>query len=170
MERVSVFIDGSNLYHGLKSNKAPTTLNFHKFGLHLSNGRKLIRIYYYTAPRDQQAGKEQYQAQQRFLDALHRTPYLEVKLGRLLKRGQTYVEKGVDIMIATDMISFAYQDAYDTAILVSGDGDFVSCVRAVKDAGKHVENACFKNSRANHLMQVCDTFFELTPSMIKQCV
>ena len=87
MERVSIFVDGSNLYHGLKNADSPTRFDFHKFGKSLcGNDRKLVRLYYYSAPRDQ-ANIQKYKEQQRFFDALHHTPYLELKLGRLVKRG-----------------------------------------------------------------------------------
>lgn len=171
MERVSIFVDGSNFYHGLKSSRSPTKFDFHKFAVTLcGNDRKLVRLYYYNVPRDRQADPQKYKDQQRFFERLHHTPYLEMKLGRLERRGETYVEKGVDILIATDMINYAYKDAYDTAILVTGDGDFVSAVLAVKDAGKHVENVYFKRGRSRHLLKACDTFRELTPKFIRSCI
>ena len=70
---------------------------------------------------------------------------------------------------ATDMINYAYKNAYDTAIIVTGDGDFVSAVTAVKDAGKHVENAYFKAGCSRHLLQTCDTFTELTKAFVTNC-
>ncbi|GAG58010.1 unnamed protein product, partial [marine sediment metagenome] len=35
-----------------------------------------------------------------------------------------------------DIISLAYENAYDTAVLVSGDGDFVPVVKKVKELDK----------------------------------
>ena len=52
-------------------------------------------------------------------------------------------EKGVDIMLATDMITHSYKGNYDTAILVGGDSDYVGAVQAVKDNGKNLEVALF---------------------------
>ena len=37
-------------------------------------------------------------------------------------------EKGVDVRIATDMISMAWEGAYDVAVLVSSDRDFIPVV------------------------------------------
>ena len=37
-------------------------------------------------------------------------------------------EKGVDVAIATDMIKLAWEDAYDWAVLVSSDRDFIPAV------------------------------------------
>jgi len=50
----------------------------------------------------------------------------------------------------------AYQNQYDVAMLVSGDGDYVDCVRAVKAAGKHVVNAYFISSQSPALKDACD--------------
>ena len=63
------------------------------------------------------------------------------------------IEKKIDIKIAIDIISLAYEDAYDTAVLVSGDGDFVPVIRKVKELGKIVEVWAFKYSLANTLKE-----------------
>ena len=50
----------------------------------------------------------------------------------------TWVEKGVDVMISADMVSMAYEDKYDTAYLLSADGDFTHAIKKVRDIGKKV--------------------------------
>lgn len=60
-------------------------------------------------------------------------------------------EKKVDIGIAVDIISLGYENAYDTAVLVSGDGDFVPVVKKLKEIGKNVEVWAFRYSLANAL-------------------
>ena len=54
-----------------------------------------------------------------------------------------YKEKGVDTRIATDMIKFAWEDAYDTALLVSADQDFVPVVDFLDAKGKKVLHGRF---------------------------
>ncbi|MCP4580532.1 MAG: NYN domain-containing protein, partial [candidate division Zixibacteria bacterium] len=39
------------------------------------------------------------------------------------------------------MLTFAFKDTYDTAILISGDEDFMVVVEKIKELGKHVEVA-----------------------------
>lgn len=56
--------------------------------------------------------------------------------GSLFYQGTREGEKGVDVGIAVDMISKASD--YDTAILVSGDADFLPVVRYLKDALRFV--------------------------------
>ena len=52
------------------------------------------------------------------------------------------VGKGVDISLAKDLLSHAFLDNYDYAILYSGDGDYVPLVEEVKRIGKNVM-VCF---------------------------
>jgi len=153
-ERVMIFIDGNNLYHSLKHVMGRTNLDFLGFSSRLVAGRQLMRAYYYNAPLNREDDEDKYRMQQSFFDSLDGVPYLTKKFGRLEKRvvkqtlpdgmlvsTPTYVEKGVDTFIVIDMLSHAYRDHYDTAILVSGDEDFAVLVENVKDLGKHVEVA-----------------------------
>lgn len=169
-QRIAIFIDGSNLYHALKEDFGDAKINFERFAAKLVEARTLIRIYYYSAPldrmRDQQGAKDQ----QKFFDQLQRVPYLTLKLGRLEPRPKgVWVEKGVDIVIATDMLRFAFSNVYDTAVLVSGDSDFVPAVQAVQDFGKHVEMACSSSGRSTLLRNTCDRAIELNENLLADC-
>jgi len=166
-ERVMIFIDGSNLYFILKNlyknSKEMSSFKFEKFARHLAGNGKLIRTYYYNAILDQQRDKGKYSKQQRFFEALKLIPDFEVIVCRMQKDHDSdgnirYSVKGDDIHIAVDMVKLAYNDAYDKAILVSSDGDFVPAIEAVKEKGKKVENIGFKNKFSWHLKQTCDRF------------
>ena len=122
-ERVTVFIDGSNLYHVLGQVCGRHDLQFDKFASKLANGRDLRRVYYYNIRQEAFDDRSNASDQDKFLSSLYDTPYLEVKLGIWKQRGSTMVEKGVDVMLATDLVTHAFRDQYDTAIVVSGDAD-----------------------------------------------
>ena len=49
-----------------------------------------------------------------------------------------WVEKAVDVMIAVDMVSMAIEDKYDTAYLMSADGDFAPAITKAREKGKTV--------------------------------
>ena len=153
---MAIFIDGSNLYHALRNNFQRSDLNFAKFADKLCGERPLSRIYYYNVLQDQAQHPETYREQQDFLDALHHMPYLEVRLGRTKMAQGIPVEKGIDIMLATDMLYFAWTGLYDVAILVSGDGDFAYALQTVKNMGKHVEVAYFENNVSRDLLDIAD--------------
>jgi uncharacterized protein (TIGR00288 family) len=72
-----------------------------------------------------------------------------------------YQVKEDDIHLAVDMVKLAYNDAYDTAILVSSDGDFVPAINAIQEIGKKVENIGFEHKFSYHLKQVSDRFLKL---------
>lgn len=57
-------------------------------------------------------------------------------------------EKGVDTRITTAMISLAWIDNYDVAVLVSSDRDFVPVVEFLETKGKKVVHGAFPPSAA----------------------
>ena len=63
-------------------------------------------------------------------------------------------EKGVDTRIVTEMISYAWENAYDIAVVVSADRDFVPVVEFLQTKGKNVIHAGFPPKGA-FLKQVC---------------
>ena len=155
-DRVMVYIDGSNLYHVLSQNCGRHDLQFDKFSTKLANGRSLRRTYYYNVRQDNETSANMVQDQKKFLDSMYETPFIEVRLGIWKQRGDTLVEKGVDVMLATDLVAHAYQDHYDTAIVVSGDADFYPALQAVKDTGKHIEVAAFDSNLSTESSRVAD--------------
>lgn len=162
-QRVAIFIDGSNLYHSLEENCGRMDLDFHQFGRKLVQGRQLFRVYYYNILQDPERKSQGYQEQQKFLSTLYNIPMFEVRLGTSKMRGDIMVEKGVDIMLATDLLQFAWRDLYDVAVLVTGDGDFTYAVQTVKNIGKYVEVAAFPSNLSWDLSQVADDRHYLDP-------
>src|SRR5690606_25351209 len=62
-------------------------------------------------------------------------------------------EKGIDVMLAVDMVAGALTDAYDVAILMSADTDLLPAAEAVLNAGKWLEFAAWRPDQgwASHL-------------------
>jgi len=168
-ERVQIFIDGSNLYHALKAECQSTKLDYWQFSKLLANGRKLIRTNYYISTIDATRSADTAISQQRFLDALRHVPYVTIRSRPLTYKNNIPVEKGVDILIAADMLTGALRDCYDTAILVSGDGDFAPVLDEIKRAGKQVENATFSSCRSDALINASDLFIELCKGDLVSC-
>lgn len=156
-DRVAIFIDGSNLYHALKNNFGRYDLYFIGFISKLCNSRPLFRTYYYNVLQEPAKWPDAHKEQQEFLEVLNKTPYLEVRLGKTKVAQGVPIEKGIDIMLATDLLYFAWNNAYDVAILVSGDSDFAYALQAVKNMGKHVEVAYFENVVSKDLLDIVDS-------------
>jgi hypothetical protein len=77
--------------------------------------------------------------------------------------------KGVDIALTKDLLSHAYLDNYDVAVLYSGDGDYVPVVEEVKRLGKIVYVCAFGQEGLSPELRIAsDMFFECGPFFVDQ--
>lgn len=182
MDRVFVYIDGRNFFYGLKSiDKSYTDLNFDfvKFSKIIKGikwkRRKLEKIYYYNAPLKKQENAHLFSLQQKLFSRLNSDPLVELRLCKMLARtdsqgNQRYDTKGDDIWIACDMLQDANDDKFDTAILVSCDGDFLKLVEYVQKLKKKAENAYFIGGGSIALRKQCDAKIGIGPELIEECL
>jgi hypothetical protein len=61
--------------------------------------------------------------------------------------------------LASDMLELI--NSYDTAILVSGDGDFSDTVKRLQSRGKRVEVVSFRSSTSNTLIDAANKYLDL---------
>ncbi|NNE65922.1 MAG: NYN domain-containing protein [Pyrinomonadaceae bacterium] len=148
--RVAVFIDGNNLFHAARFHNLD--IDYNKLLRVLLGDGRLLRAFFYTGV---DAGAER---QQGFLLWMRRNGFRVVQ-----KELKTFVDgtrkANLDVEIAVDMLSLAGQ--YDTAVLVSGDEDFVYALNAVAYKGCRVEVAGFRSNTAPRLIDVADFFIDL---------
>ncbi len=148
--RVAVFIDGNNLFHAARFHNIDIDYN-KLLRLLLGDGR-LLRAFFYTGV---DVGAER---QQGFLLWMRRNGFRVVQ--KELKTFYDGTRKAnLDVEIAVDMLSLAGR--YDTAVLVSGDEDFVYAINAVAYKGCRVEVAGFRSNTAPRLIDVADFFIDL---------
>lgn len=107
---------------------------FNTYGTNPFNAN-LIRIYFYDAivPKTD----PDYETQDKYFKRIEGNYAFTVRLGTLTKssRGK-YRQKGVDILMAIDALTKAYQNQYETGMFLLGDADFKPLIEAVKHAGK----------------------------------
>lgn len=175
-----IFIDGGYLRKGFKKLFGHDKINFANLsGLlrqavstHIGGNMQpdLIRVFYHDAIVGPKGAD--YEKQREYFDAIRESPRYEVKLGRLIRTGGGDLrQKGVDILLAVDMLSKAYLNHYDIALILAGDDDYVDLVRAVKDgSGKRVYGAFFPNNASKGLVESFDERIELTENIIKKAV
>ena len=147
MQRVTVYVDGFNLYHGLKSKgwRRYYWLDLRRLAENLLRpGQRLVMVRYFTAGVFPELGDPSKPVRQKmYLEALATLPDLHIHYGYHVTRErrcsncgilqQTYEEKMTDVNIAVELLGDAQDDTFDTAIVMSGDGDLASPVRAVRD-------------------------------------
>ena len=85
-----------------------------------------------------------------------------------MEGNESFTIKGDDIHLAIAMLKDAYENRYDTAVLVSGDGDFSPLVRYVRKLGKKVENYHFVGNISYDLMKVCSTSSTINKKMVNR--
>ncbi len=154
--RVSIFIDGSNFVASMKFRVykklvRTTGLKFDELANWLAvraGSTGPHEVHYYTSkPQDSEKRSQFFIDRDRaVLNELRRTPGFRVyefgrgvrdsKCGKCGHKEQKVVEKLVDTSIVADMIEGAYQNRYDTAILISNDLDISIAPERVIAAGK----------------------------------
>jgi hypothetical protein len=142
MERVITYIDGFNLYFGLREGGFRRFLWLDLVGMStrlLRPSQKLVQSKYFTArvasPPDKQRRQSVY------LEALGTLPDLQIfygkyQLNRRQCRNCNYTdsvpsEKMTDVNIAVELLTDAFQDHFDTALLISADSDLRGPIEAV---------------------------------------
>ncbi len=72
--------------------------------------------------------------------------------------GNSSKQIGVDVQLATDVVTSAIRSSCDTIVIVSGDGDFIPVIDCVKASGKKIEFAAFSGFANMSLIEETDYF------------
>jgi uncharacterized LabA/DUF88 family protein len=146
MERVISYIDGLNLYFGLRSRgwRRFYWLDLQRLSAALLKpGQSLEHVKYFTSrisfsPSD----PNRVRRQNAFLEATATLPRTSLFFGHYLSKpvqcrkcGATWVkqeEKMTDVNIALELLADAQEDRYDVALLVSADSDLTGPVVKVR--------------------------------------
>ena len=146
-QRVSLYVDGFNLYYGLRSKgwRRYYWLDVRRLAENLLlPGQQLTTVRYFTAPVLPRPGDPgQRERQQIYLDALATLPDLSIHYGYFLAKNyacpvcgaqyHAYEEKMTDVNIATELLGDANDDAFDTAIIISGDSDLSGPITTIRE-------------------------------------
>ena len=143
-QRAIVYIDGYNLYHGMRADfgKRYNWLDLQALSESLLHPETaLVAVKYFTAITKSTSGSKH--RQDVYLKALQaHCAKLEIFYGRFLLKSRRFQgcqaehkffeEKKTDVNIACEIINDAYLDRYDLCYLVSGDSDLVPPLRVIK--------------------------------------
>jgi uncharacterized LabA/DUF88 family protein len=144
MERVIAYVDGFNLYFGLKSKgwRRYYWLNIQMLSQNLlkPNQRLLLTKYFTTriaGPPDKE------KRQSTYIEALETLSEFQIFYGKYQInprqcsqcgfQDEVPNEKMTDVNIAVEILKDAYQDEFDVALLISADSDLVPPVKTVRE-------------------------------------
>jgi len=157
-DKVMMFIDIRNILESaqtLTGPNSPVGLDLYLMARTLAGSRELVAAYVFDSRMPFGADD----TSQRLHDRLS---YLGFRV--IAREAYDLVrkeQKEVDVAMACEMVVHALRDHYDTAIVVSGDRDFIPAIQQVQMAGKRVEVAAFRNAVGSAMMKAGDAFYEL---------
>lgn len=141
-------------------------IDYHKLIKETSKGTDFIRAYFYDAVEEPIDEKKM-----RFFDKLRE---FEITIVTKKLRHKTIIcphcksidddvpyQKGVDVALVTDLMSLAIEKAFDVAILVSGDNDFVDAINFIKSKGIKVWVVSFTGCLGEDTMRAADRIIRL---------
>lgn len=168
--RVVIYIDGFNLYFGLKQKKWQRYywLNIRELSLRLLKPNQLLKEVKYFTSRVSSTRKDPDKAtrQNEYLEAIETLPHTKIFYGHYQNNSVTcfkcnstwtaHDEKMTDVNIATELIVDAFRDIFDVAILISGDSDLAPAILSVKKLFKNKQTIiCFPPKRVSkHLKKI----------------
>lgn len=191
MHRVMVFIDYQNFNINLKEHyrgKSFKPINYWALGKAINEiipfQSEVLKTYLFAyKPCDDLMQIESYSKYYKWLTGLRKTPYLEIIEGRQELRTykdipldindpNTYFteEKETDINLATHMVAKGFQNAYDIAVLVSGDTDYIKVVETLHNIGKTVVIAHFKHQNVTRYDDICDANIVLYDNVLNKAI
>ena len=154
-QRVAVLVDVQNMFYSARAIHQ-SKIEYRRLLEQTKQGRQLVRATAYVVqkPDVDQAG---------FLEALRRSGF-EVKRKELAIREDGSTKGDWKVEIALD--AMALSPKVDCVVLVTGDGDFVPLVAALKANGCWTEVVSFEQSTSNELMRECNAFVQISEEVM----
>ena len=167
-----VYVDGFNLYFGLKTKKWKNYywLNIYKLAENIiKSDQELITVKYFTSRIASPPDKAKRQGT--FIEALETLENFKIYYGNYQansracrKCGNIEIvsnEKMTDVNIAVEMLADAFQNLFDNAVLISGDSDLTAPIIKIKKLFSNKKiSLCFPPERFSYsLSQIAAGFF-----------
>lgn len=158
--KIMIFVDGSNLF--FTAQMLNIEIDYISLVSHLVGDDKLVRVNFYAGidPDNNQSVGWQY--------FMKRTGFRMVTKALQINPDGTK-KANCDVEMAVDMIHLA--DSFDTAIVITGDGDLTYALQNLINQGKQVELVGSKLNTKDSLVFTADRFIELEHikwSIVKQ--
>ncbi|HLB79194.1 MAG TPA: NYN domain-containing protein [Dongiaceae bacterium] len=149
-KNVAVFVDVANIFYAAKA--AGVDIDYVTLLKAATAGRDFVRAYAYTGLDPENDNQRQFHA------FLARSGYKVISKD-IRKYGDGRIKANLDIELVVDLMKTARN--LDIAVVVSGDGDFASAIRAVQEMGVRVEVISFRGNTSSDLIDAADQFTDI---------
>lgn len=184
MYKVACYIDGFNLYHSIDDLNKPHLkwVNLSSLSQSLCRkGEQLEKVSYFSAyatwlPHKMARHRDYVAALQHYGVNCHMARFNEkhMQCKNCSAKWKSREEKETDVHFALTFLEDAFVDAFDRAIIVSADGDYVPAVRAVRKRFPRKEVFLAappgRLGHARELRSVCSGSIAITPGRIARCL
>lgn len=158
---VMLFLDLRNIINGAKDEMpGPFTVDFCEMARILSSGRCVRGAYVFDGLGHKGENADAFESTQKFHSCLQYCGFRMVV--RDSYTSEEREQKEVDVSMACTMLKHAMRDDYDTAIVITGDRDFVPAIEMIQECGKTVEVASFSSCASPAIKRACDEFINLS--------
>ncbi len=144
VEEAAVLIDNGYFKEVIKeifNNKLPK-IDYLKLSEEICRkiDKKRYRTYLYDSlpwkgPNPTKDESERYSRAQKFFTSLSSLPSFEVRLGKLVRRNNEFIQKGVDILLVIDIVKLTLKDRVRHIAIITGDADYVPAFKLARDEG-----------------------------------
>jgi uncharacterized LabA/DUF88 family protein len=148
------FIDNANVFYGQQ--QKGWRIDWEKFLKYLEQDEQIWQTYFFASetdpPREESVGFYRFLKDQlRWEVVLYPLGKKTIKCAQCDYTETVLTEKGVDVGLATKMLMLGINQAFETAILVSGDRDYLEPVRYLKGLGLRVEVVSWRDGLSDAL-------------------
>ena len=180
-DKVIAYIDGFNLYHGLRDKgwRCYYWLDLnHLCQCLLKKGQHLLMVKYFTARI--KAPQDKRKRQSTYLEALNTIGGTKLYYGKYqltpikcASCGHEFSspeEKMTDVQLAVEMVSDACQNKCDIALLISGDIDLVPSIEVIRSRcpNKRVVVVFPPMRSCDELRRIAHGFLHITESILRK--
>ena len=106
--------------------------------------------------------RRKFDAQKSLLYKLRSFNFLELRTYPLKYSNGQIFQKGVDVQLAVDLVSHAFRDNFDIAVVCSGDIDLLESLKIVKSLGKIIVLMSHPKITAKNLRFEADFYIDMS--------